>query len=122
MLRINFAGFPANMPGLLMSLVTTDPAPITTLSQILTGKIVALLPMETLLPITVCFHKELLPPAGRPVLNRSFINTTPCPIKQSHFTVTSSQIKVCYSGSSFDLRSEHFFVFLERDRQNSYFQ
>ena len=38
-----------------MSFVTTAPAPITTLSQIETGKIVAFDPIETPLPIVVDF-------------------------------------------------------------------
>ena len=47
-----------------MSLVTTDPAPITTSSAMRTGMMVALEPMETRLPITVSRHK-FLAPAGR---------------------------------------------------------
>ena len=39
------------MPGLEIDLVTTEPAPITVLSQILTGSMVAFDPIETLLPI-----------------------------------------------------------------------
>ena len=42
---IFFAGFPAYVPGLSIFLVTVDPAPITTLEQIFTGKIVELLPI-----------------------------------------------------------------------------
>ncbi len=42
-----------------MSLVTTEPAPITTSSAILTGMIVALEPIETRLPITVSRHNSL---------------------------------------------------------------
>ena len=41
------AGLPTYTPGERMSLVTTAPAPTTTLSTIVTGSIVALLPMET---------------------------------------------------------------------------
>jgi hypothetical protein len=36
---------------MFMSLVTTDPAPITALTQILTGNIVAFVPIETLFPM-----------------------------------------------------------------------
>ena len=44
-----------------MSLVTTEPAPMTTSSAILTGMMVAFEPMETRLPITVSRHNVLLP-------------------------------------------------------------
>ena len=49
--------------------------------------------METPSPIFVLFHKSLLPFAGDPSENKSLINTTPWPIKQSLPMVTSSQIK-----------------------------
>ena len=45
----------------MMSLVTTEPAPITTSSAMRTGMIVALEPIETRLPITVSRHSSLLP-------------------------------------------------------------
>ncbi len=44
---INLAGLPAYIPGFVISLVTTEPAPITTRPQIFTGSTVALLPIET---------------------------------------------------------------------------
>ena len=47
-----------------MSLVTTEPAPITHPEQILTGKIVALLPIVTESSMIVCFQSFLLPFAG----------------------------------------------------------
>ena len=50
------AGFPAYVPDSVMSLVTTLPAPITTSSQMLTGMMVALVPMLTRLPMVVSFH------------------------------------------------------------------
>ena len=77
-----------------MSFVTTEPAPITTFDAILTGRIVALLPIDTLFPIEVFFHIVLSPWAGPPDEKRSLIKTTPCPIKQSLPISTSSQIKV----------------------------
>ena len=49
------------MPGVVMSLVTTEPAPITTSSAMRTGMIVALEPIETRLPITVARHSSLSP-------------------------------------------------------------
>ena len=49
----------------MMSLVTTEPAPMTTSSAMLTGMMVALEPIETRLPITVSRHSSLLA-AGRP--------------------------------------------------------
>ena len=49
----------------MMSLVTTAPAPITTSSQILTGRIVALDPIETRFPIVVERHSSLRPAPGR---------------------------------------------------------
>ena len=57
--------------------VTTLPEPITTLSQIDTGSIVAFDPIETLFPIVVLFQRFLSPLAGPPVENRSLINITP---------------------------------------------
>ena len=78
-----------------MSLVTTEPAPMTTSSAILTGMIVALEPIETRLPITVSRHNSLLPRAGPPVENVSLTNITPWPTKQSSPIVTSSQMKAC---------------------------
>ena len=63
---IFLAGFPTYVPGSAMSLVTTAPAPMTTSSQTVTGSIVALLPMETRLPILVDFQREASPPAGPP--------------------------------------------------------
>src|SRR5437870_2067733 len=71
------AGLPAKVPDVVMSLVTTDPAPITTSSVIRTGMIVALDPIETRLPITVSRHNPLLPRAGPPVEKVSFTNITP---------------------------------------------
>ncbi len=50
-----------------MSLVTTEPAPITTSSAIRTGMMVALEPIETRLPITVSRHSSLRPPEGPPL-------------------------------------------------------
>ena len=41
-----------------MSLVTTEPAPRTTLLHTVTGRIVALLPIETLSPIVVFFQSD----------------------------------------------------------------
>ena len=49
-----------------MSFVTTDPAPITTLSQIDTGSIVEFDPIDTFVEIFVDFHFEVSPPAGEP--------------------------------------------------------
>src|SRR6185312_11771328 len=74
---INRAGFPAYIPGSVISFVITAPAPITTLLQILTGRTVAFDPIETWLPIRVSFHLFLSPPAGPPVEKLSFINFTP---------------------------------------------
>ena len=78
-----------------MSLVTTEPAPITTSSAIRTGMIVALEPIETRLPITVSRHNSLRPRAGPPVEKVSLMNITPWPTKQSSPIVTSSQMKAC---------------------------
>ena len=50
-----------------MFLVTTEPAPITTLSQMATGRIVAFEPIETPLPMRVGFHSDLLPREGPPL-------------------------------------------------------
>ena len=47
-----------------MSLVTTDPAPITTFEQMVTGKIVEFDPILTFSLISVFFHNCLLPFAG----------------------------------------------------------
>ena len=47
-----------------MSLVTTEPAPITTSSHILTGRIVALLPIETRQLISVELQRSSLPQRG----------------------------------------------------------
>ena len=52
------------MPLSLMSLVTTEPVPITTLLQILTGKIVAFEPIDTLSPTTVLIQRDSSPFAG----------------------------------------------------------
>ena len=75
-LRISFAGFPAYIPGSVISLVTTAPAPITVSSIILIGKIVALLPIDTLFPIIVG-NQSLSSGEGFPDLNKSFVNITP---------------------------------------------
>ena len=66
---------------------------MTTLSQIRTGKIVELLPIDTLFPILVSFHFLVLPFAGPPSENLSLIKTTPCPMKQSLPISTNSHIK-----------------------------
>jgi len=81
------------MPGTVMSFVTTEPAPTTTLSQIVTGRMVALVPIETLLPMVVGFHRSFRPQAGPPIWNTSLMNMAPCEMKQSSPMVTSSQIK-----------------------------
>ena len=78
-----------------MSLVTTEPAPITTSSTMRTGMMVALEPIETRLPITVSRHSSLRPRAGPPVEKVSLMNITPWPTKQSSPIVTSSQMKAC---------------------------
>ena len=57
------------MPAAVISLVTTEPAPITTSSTIRTGMMVALEPMETRLPTSVARHSSLRPRAGPPVEN-----------------------------------------------------
>lgn len=75
-----------------MSFVTTEPAPITTWSQMLTGNTVAFVPIDTFLPIDVSLHLLLSPRAGPPSRKRSFTNITPCEIKQLSPMVTSSQI------------------------------
>lgn len=78
-----------------MSFVTTEPAPITTWSQMLTGNTVAFVPIDTFLPIDVSLHLLLSPRAGPPSRKRSFTNITPCEIKQLSPMVTSSQINAC---------------------------
>ena len=66
--RAHVAGGDAGIDaGLSMFRVTTAPAPITTLSQIETGMIVAFEPIETLLPIVVGSHKFRSPRAGPPL-------------------------------------------------------
>src|SRR5689334_1836769 len=65
--RSRRAGFPAYTPATLMSLVTTAPAPMTTSSQIDTGNIVALEPMDTRAPTRVARHNSRRPLAGPPV-------------------------------------------------------
>ena len=60
-----------------MFLVTTAPAPITALLQMEMGRIVALLPMDTLYPIVVLIQSDLSPCAGPPLEKRSLINITP---------------------------------------------
>jgi len=75
--------------------VTTAPAPITVPEAMFTGIIVALDPMQTPSPMRVERHNSLRPFAGPPDTNVSFINITPCPIKQSSPMVTNSHIKVC---------------------------
>src|SRR5882757_5442023 len=89
------AGFPAYTPGETMSLVTTDPAPITTSLHIATGRIVALEPTNTRLPSRVGFHRLRLPLAGAPAAKVSLMNMTPCAITQSSPIVTSSQTNEC---------------------------
>lgn len=90
---MNLAGFPAYIPGRDMSFVTTDPAPMTTLSHILTGRMVALDPIETLFPTCVAFQSSLFLCARLPLENVSLINMVPCEIKQSFPIVTSSHTK-----------------------------
>ena len=59
------------MPGRVMSRVTTAPAPITTSSQMLTGRIVAFEPIETWLPIRSSTPQLAASPrAGPPVAKR----------------------------------------------------
>ena len=54
MLLIIFAGFPATTQFLGISFVTTEPAPITELSPIVTpGKTIAPAPIHTLLPMLI---------------------------------------------------------------------
>ena len=60
-----------------MFFVTTDPAPITTLSVIFTGNMVELEPILTLFPIVVFDHKVLSPFAGPPLVNLSLTKQTP---------------------------------------------
>src|SRR6201994_3517670 len=79
----------------MMSLVTTEPAPMTTLSAMRTGMIVALEPIETRLPITVSRHSSLFLWAGAPLAKVSLMNITPWPMKQSSPIVTNSQTKAC---------------------------
>ena len=55
------AGLPAYTPFFVISLVTTDPAPITQPEQIFTGKIVELLRIVTESSIIVLFQSCLLP-------------------------------------------------------------
>ena len=86
------AGFPMYTPDSVISLVTTAPAPITTPSQMDTGRSVALLPMETLFPTKVDFHFVRSPWAGPPSEKTSLMKTTPCPMKQSLPMVTNSQM------------------------------
>ena len=81
------------MPAAVISLVTTEPAPITTSSTIRTGMMVALEPIETRLPTSVARHNSLRPRAGPPLENGSLTNITPWLTKQSSPIVTSSQMK-----------------------------
>ena len=73
--------------------MTTDPAPITVLFFMFTGKIVALDPILTLFDILVCkkFSGFLFSFLS---VNLSFIKLTPCPIKQLSPIFTFSQINV----------------------------
>src|SRR6185312_12907655 len=89
------AGFPAYAPAVMMSLVTTEPAPMTTSSAMRTGMIVAFDPIETRLPITVSRQSSFCPRAGPPLAKVSLMNITPWPTKQSSPMVTSSQMKAC---------------------------
>src|SRR5215475_3349249 len=79
----------------MISLVTTEPAPMTTSSAILTGMMVAFDPIDTRLPITVSRHSSFCPLAGPPIAKVSLMNITPWPMKQSSPMVTSSQMKAC---------------------------
>ena len=83
------------MPGSVIFFVTTLPAPMTTSLQISTGRMVALVPMETRSPILVGFHSARLPRAGPPVWKRSLTNMAPWEMKQSSPIATSSQTKAC---------------------------
>src|ERR1051325_7123521 len=77
-----------------MSRVTTAPAPITALAQIVTGRMVALVPTSTPSPTTVG-RQDAPSREIRPVLNRSFTNFAPCEMKQRLPIVTFSQMKAC---------------------------
>jgi hypothetical protein len=87
------AGFPMYIPGADISFVTTAPAPTTTSPQIDTGNMVALEPIQTLLPILVGRQSSGLSRAGPPFLKRSFTNITPWAMKQSSPILTNSQMK-----------------------------
>ena len=65
-----------------MFFVTTLPAPITTLSQILTGKIVEFDPIKTLFP-TLVGNQFFIEPPNFFDENLSLVKFTLCPIK--HF-------------------------------------
>ena len=73
---INFAGLPAYTPLILQLRVTTLPAPITQPDIIFTGKIVELLPIKTLSPITV-ENQFSTPPPNFPFFYKSFVKITP---------------------------------------------
>ena len=81
------------MPDFKISLVTTLPAPITTLSQTVTGNNVEFEPIKTLFPTSVGCQFFFDPPVFQ-FLNKSFTNITPCPIKQSSPILTNSHINV----------------------------
>lgn len=50
---------------------------MTTLLHTVTGRMVTLLPIDTLSPILVCFQSDLSPLAGPPFAKVSLINITP---------------------------------------------
>ncbi len=56
---------------------------------------VALVPIDTLLPIFVPFHSSGLPHAGPPIWKRSLMNIAPCEMKQSSPIVTNSHTNAC---------------------------
>ena len=75
----------------MRSLVTTEPAPMTIPSAIFTGSMVAPDPIATFCPMVEC-NQSLGSGEGVPVLKRSLVKITPCPMKQESPISTREQI------------------------------